>query len=655
MKKYFYKSLTLLFILFQSTIFAQYSIQDSSLIRTTFLRKFDKNIISQYLHSNNSTKINAALLSISHSEDTTFIDSIIKLDFQKYGNYILFAMGQIGESKKSTEYLLQKLYLSNNPFITETYNAIGKCGDSLTFTNLFRAINNSEVTPESFPLAIFNFHSRGIKNKNSIKYLSKYLNQNLENEQLLQTLFILFRMGSTESIVPKLITILNEPDKKTAKLYALNNLRKLKYFPNKIELLKKLLTSKSWEIRTETANTACYFPFKNKDEVELYLKLLNDKNPNVSRTAAIALKKIKYSQNKNWLKSKIENLLQNEDITINGRGELLITYASLFKISAEDIIDEYDDLVKEKFIYRMMANNVTDPKFNYEYLIEQIPESNEAELLDLLPAYLALQNNFINNRKYAQYLFTVLQSNKPSSVSIIADGLELPLIHNYQEVLHELIIAHVFKDKNNAQYSEAIISLAKLAYKLDSKFYDSVIDMLASSQLYSVKKYAMEKQGVSNTIQKDEKLFNQLWNFAFRYKHATITTNKGNFKIGLKPEFAPITCASFTALVKKDFYDNVTFHRVVPNFVIQTGDTMNTGWGGPEYEIISEFSPLPFKKGAVGIASIGKDTEGSQWFVMHSLFPHLNGRYTNWAEVIEKINIVDIIDEGDRIINIVLE
>jgi cyclophilin family peptidyl-prolyl cis-trans isomerase len=462
-------------------------------------------------------------------------------------------------------------------------------------------------------------------------------------------------MGSTESIVPKLITILNEPDKKTAKLYALNNLRKLKYFPNKIELLKKLLTSKSWEIRTETANTACYFPFKNKDEVELYLKLLNDKNPNVSRTAAIALKKIKYSQNKNWLKSKIENLLQNEDLTINGRGELLITYASLFKISAEDIIDEYDDLVKEKFIYRMMANNVTDPKFNYEYLIEQIPESNEAELLDLLPAYLALQNNFINNRKYAQYLFTVLQSNKPSSVSIIADGLELPLIHNYQEVLHELIIAHVFKDKNNAQYSEAIISLAKLAYKLDSKFYDSVIDMLASSQLYSVKKYAMEKQGVSNTIQKDEKLFNQLWNFAFRYKHATITTNKGNFKIGLKPEFAPITCASFTALVKKDFYDNVTFHRVVPNFVIQTGDTMNTGWGGPEYEIISEFSPLPFKKGAVGIASIGKDTEGSQWFVMHSLFPHLNGRYTNWAEVIEKINIVDIIDEGDRIINIVLE
>ncbi|MBU0473786.1 MAG: peptidylprolyl isomerase [Bacteroidetes bacterium] len=170
--------------------------------------------------------------------------------------------------------------------------------------------------------------------------------------------------------------------------------------------------------------------------------------------------------------------------------------------------------------------------------------------------------------------------------------------------------------------------------------------------LNSIKKYALEKQGLKFEALKDDALFIRLWSSAFKYKFAYVETNKGNFTIELKPEFAPMTCGNFITLAEKGFYNGVIFHRVVPNFVIQTGDTTNTGWGGPGYEIVSEFSPLPFDRAAVGIASIGKDTEGSQWFVMHSNYPHLNGRYTNWANVIEGMEIVDIIDEGDRVISI---
>ncbi|MDA3859644.1 MAG: peptidylprolyl isomerase, partial [Melioribacteraceae bacterium] len=283
---------------------------------------------------------------------------------------------------------------------------------------------------------------------------------------------------------------------------------------------------------------------------------------------------------------------------------------------------------------------------------DRIEESNEIELLDLLPAYLALQNKFVNSKEYVSYLLKVFQSNKPSSVSIIADGLKTPIINSNKELIQELILEQVFKNKNNPQFAETIVSLANLSYKVDRVFYDSVIDMLSTSMLNSVKKYAFDKQGIEFTPQKDDKLFAKLWSNSFKYKFAEVETNKGNFTIELKPEYAPMTCGNFITLTESGFYNGVVFHRVVPNFVIQTGDTTGTGWGGPGYEIISEFSPLPFDRAAVGVASIGKDTEGSQWFVMHSIFPHLNGRYTNWATVIKGMDVVDIIDEGDRIIKV---
>jgi len=638
-------------------------------VRTTFLREFDKDIINAYLLSNDSTKVNAALLSISHSEDTTFVDSIIKLDFNKYGNNITFALGQIGASKKGGSFLIKKLSDSTNQFSVSTFSAIGKVGDSLTQNYLFNAIDTNALWNTSgFPYAVTNFYFREVTNEKSINNLTEQLTSYSNEDQLFQTLFALYRIGPPKDIIPALENILRENHNEKNILYTLSSFRKLKYFPNDIDFLKKLITSDSWRIRTETANSACFFPFNSNDEVAQYLSLLNDENPNVSRTTATALKNIKYSKDRVWFKSEIEKHLtkstaaelavhrasRDVEATANTKGEMLTSYASLFNLKAEEIIDNYSDLVEMKFIYRLLASKTSDWEFNYDFLSDRIEESNEIELLDLLPAYLALQNKYISDKDYAAYLFKVFQSNKPSSVSIIADGMKLPIIHHYREILQELILEQIFNNKNNPQFVETIVSLAKLSYKVDRVFYDSVIDMLTTSKLYSVKKYSFEKQGVEFKLPKDDKLFTKLWSSAFKYKFAEVETNKGSFTIELKPEYAPITCGNFVSLTETGFYNGVIFHRVVPDFVIQTGDTTGTGWGGPGYEIVSEFSPNPFDRAAVGIASIGKDTEGSQWFVMHSIFPHLNGRYTNWANVFEGMDVVDIIDEGDRILKIKL-
>jgi cyclophilin family peptidyl-prolyl cis-trans isomerase len=89
--------------------------------------------------------------------------------------------------------------------------------------------------------------------------------------------------------------------------------------------------------------------------------------------------------------------------------------------------------------------------------------------------------------------------------------------------------------------------------------------------------------------------------------------------------------------------------------VIQAGDPTGTGWGGPGYEIVSEFSDLNFGIGYVGMASAGKDTESSQFFIMQGSHPHLNGRYTIFAKVIEGMEVVNKITEDDKIISINLE
>ncbi len=129
-----------------------------------------------------------------------------------------------------------------------------------------------------------------------------------------------------------------------------------------------------------------------------------------------------------------------------------------------------------------------------------------------------------------------------------------------------------------------------------------------------------------------------------------VHTTKGLFTLELYKDHAPFTTLSFYKLIQKGFYNGLGFHRVVPNFVVQGGDPRGDGWGGPGYAIRSEYSLVNYERGSVGMASAGKDTEGCQFFVVHSPQPHLDGRYTIFAKVVQGMDVVDNIQVGDRIL-----
>ncbi len=134
----------------------------------------------------------------------------------------------------------------------------------------------------------------------------------------------------------------------------------------------------------------------------------------------------------------------------------------------------------------------------------------------------------------------------------------------------------------------------------------------------------------------------------------TFNTNAGIIKAELYPEIAPNTVNNFISLVKKGFYDGLTFHRVIYSFMIQGGCPDGTGMGGPGYHIKGEFLANGFKndlKHTEGVLSMARsmmpDSAGSQFFIMHKNSPHLDGQYAAFGKVIEGMDVVNAIAECD--------
>ncbi len=137
---------------------------------------------------------------------------------------------------------------------------------------------------------------------------------------------------------------------------------------------------------------------------------------------------------------------------------------------------------------------------------------------------------------------------------------------------------------------------------------------------------------------------------------AVIETDKGDIELELYPKHAPKTVNNFVFLAGEGFYDGVTFHRVISNFMIQGGDPTGIGSGGPGYKFEDETrgNPLVHETGVISMANAGPNTNGSQFFITHSPQPHLNGNHTVFGKVVKGQDVVNAIRQGDTIARITI-
>ena len=137
---------------------------------------------------------------------------------------------------------------------------------------------------------------------------------------------------------------------------------------------------------------------------------------------------------------------------------------------------------------------------------------------------------------------------------------------------------------------------------------------------------------------------------------ATFDTDRGPIRIELAADKAPLTVANFVNLAKRGFYDGLNFHRVIPDFMVQGGCPEGSGRGGPGYRFEDEANNgLGHDRGVLSMANAGPNTNGSQFFITHVATPWLDGKHTVFGKVIEGLEAVDRVKQGDKINAIKIE
>ena len=137
---------------------------------------------------------------------------------------------------------------------------------------------------------------------------------------------------------------------------------------------------------------------------------------------------------------------------------------------------------------------------------------------------------------------------------------------------------------------------------------------------------------------------------------ATLDTNKGQVVMDLMPSLAPITVNNFVSLARKGYYDGLTFHRHVPDFVIQGGDPTGSGSGGPGYKFEDEPVKGSYREGAVAMANSGPNTNGSQFFICNADCQNkLTPSYNLFGYVVDGIDVVKQLRQGDRMDKVEIE
>ncbi|HSD63949.1 MAG TPA: peptidylprolyl isomerase, partial [Ignavibacteriaceae bacterium] len=646
-------------------VYAQFTPDDRQLAATTFTRNFDKVTCKEYLTSDNDEKVIAGLLSVSHSEDTAFVRLITLLPVEKFAREICFTLGQLGPCSGSTQYLEKLFHLKGNDPLINYYAliALGKTGDSTVAKELISEYNSADDKSgfNGISLTLYYLFTNGKIQANDARTILEKELQSSSSRQF-EAAFSLYRVGPSpeekELIVNKLRQLLNgrivsEITERPIP-YLLACLRKLQYFPDNYDLLVQLKSINDFQSRVEAIRSSAYYKFKNRTELDNYLSYLSDDNKNITREAASSLKNLKLDEElNNYLKLKMEEMLNSRaEMEKYTKGEILLSYLVLFPENFNEMFAGFSrGDIDVLYIYKACAI--------YKSSAEALKFLSESYLKEDLKGRLAILESILNfnqtTDETSSILYSALNSEEPALISSAADGIDSTFISGNKDSLSTIIKRQTESNLNNADYIESLISLETLAGKISDELQKSVLNQLTGSRLYSIKKFVVTSTGKSiHSISRDIDNFDEFWKNAFEYKCAEIITEKGSFTISFLSEYAPITAGNFCYLASRGFFNGQIFHRVVPGFVIQGGDPGGTGWGGPGYEITSEFSPVEYNNGIAGMASAGKDTEGSQWFITTGSYPHLDGRYTIFAEVLTGSDVVEKITQDDKILNIKL-
>lgn len=549
-----------------------------------------------YLKSGTDEDRRAAALAFASVQDTSAIKDLgLSNDVEA-----TFALGQMYDHKAVVELAKHTFFPANR---REAYEGLGKTirKEELVYFNV-QTTDTSELAGIAW--GIYRAGVRGIYDSTSINKALSILTDRSSGKMArlgAANFFSRVTIRPDEKVGRALVSVATDDDHEI-RMAAVNALVRIpKHLA--IDGITTAVTDKDYRVRVSAARALRSISWE--DAKPMYQQLLSDENPHVNVAAAEVLLNISADtatihqwakEARNWraqatLYSKVKNA-DGEIKTIYGRSTNDYQKAALIT-SLNDvgfIFDQYK-FNEAKVIKSTAASRLAHLTSDIDIYKQIVADGDQGSIIPLCEAILDTTRGFKKSLKEISFLEEA--KNK----------LSLPRDYETYVPLQQAI-----------NYLKGLPPPAPLKNEFNHPIDWTVAKSIAFDQ------------------------------------HLMIETSKGEIIMRLFVNEAPGSVVNFVNLVSAGYFDGRFFHRVVPNFVVQAGCNRGDGFGSEDYSIRSEFSQRRYKTGSVGMASAGKDTEGTQWFITHSPTPHLDGKFTIFAEVVKGMDVVHQIEVGDKII-----
>ena len=390
-----------------------------------------------------------------------------------------------------------------------------------------------------------------------------------------------------------------------------------------------LKSDEDYRVRVSAVRALRTFSFE-KTQSHL-ISALDDKNINVAVASSEVI--LSAIDKRTW-KGILRFCRHASDIHVRAN-----LYAGLLAVSenkeiAEEVVRAYQDTL-DPYGKAAFLSALSHSVMSFGFISEQLFSSDIPVIKSSAASAIVSINhrkNFDNllKEKFATIYRKAIDGGDPAVIAIVSSALADSTL-GYKDTIKDItFLIEARKRLSLPEHIESIVPLdAAIAYLKGEKRNDS-----------------SPRNTFNHPI--DWKIVKSIPND----QTALISTTKGDIVVRLFVEDAPGSVANFVSLINTRYYEGNFVHRVVPNFVVQAGCKRGDGYGSEDYSVRSEFSRIRYTTGSLGMASAGKDTEGTQWFITHSATPHLDGAYSIFGEVATGMDVVHSLEVGDRILKI---
>ncbi len=643
MKKYFYPLIFVALFIYSCTENIDKGATVNNQDTSKYTNKFhDQNILNIYEYSDHRQvdslipylsndnplyRAEATLAFASISIDNYNLQTILPTLSDSSNNVRLAGAWSIGQSRENEAYEILKIALKNenNQDVRDNiWEAMGKTASEIDVNGL----EELTILPGDslgYSLCAYQLVLQNIQTEKILERLIGFVRSSDRKTRFFAShAFARNRKITIEDHDKTLLSALANEEDNDCKLSLISALRQTQSSESTL-YLEKLLSEAS-EDYLVLINTLRSYSNREKIESSLIRKFLVEENEDLALTAANVLKKADLSE-----KEELDLYSSINNFTPSIRAEI----AGMLLKSSEN--KEYADYLKYE-----ISNTI-----------------DSYEIANYLRA-------LANDKREVSFLSFKMLSEKEAAISTAAIEALIQIREEdwpQKEDFNELLV--------RGFSTGDVTIIGTLAAHLRNEEFDYKTNLTDISFIVQArKKLELPKEiETYNELLKTEAFLNGTeadipspeWNHPIDWEKVKtiskkqqlkVNTSSGSFVIEMQVENSPGSVVNFIQLAEEGYFDNKFFHRVVPNFVIQTGCPRGDGWGSVPYSIRSEFALHNYKTGAVGMASAGPDTESCQWFVCHSPTPHLEGRYTIFAYVVDGMESVHKIQVGTKIISV---